>query len=168
VVEFEIIGPFPIPTRTTPSGAKQILIKDFWASLTDKSISSQKGCYVFFVGAGPGSLPWYVGKTKNQKGFEGEIFSADKINKYHSVLMERRRSAPFFYFVKQTRHRGGSKKAIEELETYLIQTAFDRNEDLVNKQKLGKNDWIIKGCVGGGKGSATKVSVAFRQIMGLD
>jgi hypothetical protein len=168
MIEFEILAPVVIPTQATRSGAKRIDPKDFWNIYSNDDFKNLPGCYVFCIKAAKGSLPWYVGKTKNLRGYEGEIFSADKLNKYHSVLMDRSRGIPFFYFVAQNVNRGGNESAIFELETYLIQTAYERNPALINKQKLGKNSRVVRGCVGGGKGTASGRSVSFRQIMGMD
>jgi len=58
-------------------------------------------------------------------------------------------------------------KQINDLETFLIQSAYYKNKKLKNKQKANDPSWCIKGGVRGGKGKAPANAKQFKLMLNL-
>jgi len=162
-------GPFEIPYENHSTGSSKHISKDdrdaFLSSLGD--IAKKQGCYIFSLRAGRGFCPWYVGKAT--KSMVQECMAADKLNYYNDVLFHGYKGKPVMFFVVLP----GTKnkvpvKDIDNMETFLIQSALSENLDLKNVQKT-KNlpQWTIKGVIRSGKGKRTAIEKSFNSMMGL-
>jgi len=168
--ELVVYGPFPVPFESLGKGtSKQIRrehAKEFWTQTTVKDVRGKQGCYVFALGVSRGYTPWYVGKAT--KTFLQEALHDHKLVYYNEVIYKGRKGAPVLFFVA----RPGSlkkipKKQIDNLETFLIQTAVYKNRELKNKQKASVPQWGIRGVARGGRGKAPENAKKFKSMMGL-
>ena len=160
----------PLPYTKEGGVKKRVRRKDaaeFWLQAKAEAVTKKQGCYVFALKVAQGFTPWYVGKAT--KSFRQEVLTDNKINIYTDVMMSGAKGLPFLFFV----HRQGSaakiaKAIIDDLETFLIHRAMDKNEMLANIQKVrGRVGWGIRGVVRGGKGMRSKKAAAFSRLMGL-
>jgi hypothetical protein len=168
---------FEIAYRTVPftkgrsAGSIKRIEKDdiqkFWDNDSAKPLADGIGCYVFGSRAGKGFKPWYVGQSTG--AFKRECFASDKRNKYNGILFKGKKGTPVMFFITVVRRKGPvPKKKIDELETFLIQTARIKNPELINIAKTkDKHDWGIKGIVNAGKGKPSKPAQDFKQMMKL-
>ncbi|MET3414025.1 hypothetical protein [Methylobacterium sp. 1030] len=82
--------------------------------------------------------PWYVGQTRAQAGFRGEVFQPHKLGIYNEYTTERRGTPYMFLFPLLTdsgafsKARASSGDAIDWLERTLIGMAFAKNPLLRN------------------------------------
>ena len=155
---FEIFGPqlVPIHMENNSRRINEKELNDFWIK-TDSDfhsefgkgkISNKNGCYIFCRRIANTIWPYYVGKT--WRGFRDEAFNPYQLNKYNSITGEKGNYVMLFVFKKDSRANESvaSKKIIKELETFLIQTAFVRNSDLLNTHGTKGSEWIISGVTG--------------------
>ena len=128
-----------------------------------------KGCYVFAVRHGRGSTPWYVGKT-SRSGFGAECSTPHKVQKYTEALAEEGSGTPNLYLVVHPTKRGSvSAIAIDQLETFLIQHAFARNNRLLNGTKTQPRWWGVRGLDSiGRKGRVPRAAAELREMLRLD
>ena len=146
MVTFQVFGPFDVDCEISRRGRRALprkvitkeVIRKFWESVAAEHahIASKKGCYVFALRAGRGSMPWYVGKTeKSARTLKQEVFDREKLAKYRTILKRSRRRSPEIYLVVRSEQQGRLGRAIDDLETVLIWAAFHRNKGLLNKRK---------------------------------
>jgi hypothetical protein len=164
-----IFGDIEIPFRTGLGIEKQITcehVAGFWEKPEAMAVREKQGCYVFALRTGRGYCVWYVGKT--EKSFEDECFAASKLNKYNKVLFDGRKGLPVLFFVAPP---GNVRKVpydvCDQVETFLIHAAYEKNPDILNYQKTKIPDWTIAGVYHPGKGAVPRTAKAFRKMMGL-
>lgn len=166
--ELVVHGPFPIPHDAHRKGTSKRITRDhakeFWAQAGARGVRSKHGCYVFALAAGRGFSPWYVGKTT--KTFEQEAFQDHKLIYYNDVIFKGHKGKPVMFFVaKGTGQKRFPENQIDDLETFLIQSAIYKNPALMNKQKTKMGLWGISGVVRGGKGKALANARQFKAMM---
>jgi hypothetical protein len=189
MVEFEIFGPFDTGFEVSGrgrGGPKRKTItkavgKTFWESVAypenGAHVAAKKGCYVFVLSAGRGSMPWYVGKTeKSARTLKREVFDEEKLRKYRAILSRsKRRTAKLFLLVRSAQ-RGRLGRAIDDLETFLIWAASHRNKDILNRRKRDTqparlvriaNSLSIKGFLNARRGAPSSSVRSFEQAMRL-
>lgn len=118
--------------------------------------------------AAKGFTPWYVGKASSY-GLRWECFQPYQLNIYNRVLFNGGKGTPVMFFIASP---GGKnklpQKTLDDLETFLIQSAKYKNPKLSNVQKT-KNlpDWGIAGVLRSGKGKPRGNVSGFRKMMYL-
>lgn len=161
--EFKIFGPFKIE-KTKVGNPIQ---KNALTSIFDKEakgLDKQIGCYIFGIRASQGITPWYVGQTTNC--FKSEIATPPNIVKYNNAFNRVQHGTPVMFFLAHPNKKGPNNlKFIEQLERYLIQSAYEKNPKVENKHGIFDPDWRIGGFLGTGKASRKEVK-AFRRLMG--
>lgn len=168
---FEIFGPYPIDYTGQKTGSVKRIddehVESFWNQAELSILKLKQGCYVFALQSGKGFTPWYVGKST--KGFSKECFQAHKTKHYNNVLYKGIKGKPVMFFACL----GGTKmkapaKVIDEMETYLIQSALFKNKEIRNLAKT-KNvpTWGILGVIRSGKGRPSKLASTFSKLMGI-
>jgi hypothetical protein len=112
-------------------------------------------------------MPWYVGKTTGN--FEGEIFQAHKIKKFHSALIRTLKGSPVLFLVSCPPKKGPvNAKSIDQLESTLIRMAKSENPYLLNSQKIPRETWSITGVYRSKSGKPSKSAVAFKRLLNFD
>ena len=168
MANFEVFGPFPVPTTRATAGRLITPddVRDFWAEITPASLADACGCYVFTLGTGRPVVPFYVGKSTRE--FKKEIFTPHKRLRYHEALATSRRRKPFMYLLRYPgRPSNKAKSAIAKLEKFLISTAAAANPDLVNVKGTRTPKWSIKGVLRARAGKPSAAAASFKGIMGL-
>jgi hypothetical protein len=163
---FVIKGPFEVPVRKEKVGriVTTEQANEFWTLHT--SMQNDVGCYVFGFKAAKGLKPMYIGKAT--KSFKQEIFTDNKRNKYNEALAKQAKGRPVIFFVTLEKTAGRiNKTAIDEAESFLIQTGLVANKNLLNDKKTAVEKWSIKGVIRSGQGQSTKAAQAFKQCLGL-
>ncbi len=164
---FSLEGPFVVPV-TKGAGGRRIgkdNVRDFWCE--HEELADDVGCYVFGIRAAKGYRPWYVGKAT--KNFRHEVFAPHKLSHhYNEVLIHTGKGTPVIFLAALERAKGRAPtNQIDNLETFLIQTAVRKNSELSNIQKRKEARWELKGVIRSKRGSSTKESVEFKKLMGL-
>ena len=168
--ELIVLGPYSIPCERHAKGtSKQITnenAKSFWEQEKIKQVAMKQGCYIFALKNGKGFTPWYVGKAT--KNFKREALHPTKLIHYNEVTFKDRRGTPVFFLVaKPANLKTIPKKQIDDLEIFLIQTAYYKNPKLKNKQNANEPSWSIAGVVRGGKGKASINAKQFKLMLNL-
>ncbi len=165
MAEFTVAGPFRMPSDQR-AGGKKLHYAKFWKQSDEiGGLRKECGVYVFAVKAGKGYTPWYVGKAT--KSFGQECFSPTKRVKFYNALAEYKQATPVLFFVRHPKKPGKTnEKEIEQIESFLIQLAAEKNENLQNVQKKKGPDWSIAGVIRGKKGKPTKSAREFRKAIG--
>lgn len=163
---FVIKGPFDVPVKTDKAGrlitTEQAI--GFWKD--HEVIQSEVGCYVFGFRAAKGFKPMYVGKAT--KNFKQEVFTDHKRNKYNQALAAQAKGTAVLFFVALEKTSGPvNKKAIDEAESFLIQSGLTANNKLLNDKKTAVEKWSIKGVLRAGQGKPSKAAQDFKQCLGL-
>ena len=156
--ELVVFGPFAIPFDRQGKGTSKRISKEnakaFWEMEGPSAVAEKQGCYVYALKAGKGFMPWYAGKAT--KTFKQEALHPTKLQHYNDVIFKGRKGTPVLFFVSKP---GNQKKIpkgqIDDIETFLIQSAYYKNPLLKNTQKTKVPEWSIKGLVRGGKGKAS-------------
>jgi hypothetical protein len=163
-------GPYELPHDSSGRGTSKRIershAEEFWAQPELDKIRGKQGCYVFALGVSGGFTPWYVGKTT--KSFQQESMRDHKLVYYNEVVFKGNKGTPVMFFVA----RPGSltkipRAQIDNLETFLIQTAVFKNPGLKNKKKAVLPRWGIRGVVRGGKGKSSARAKVFKSMIGL-
>ena len=166
-----VYGPYRIPFERHSTSRKRKMIlaehgRMFWEKLKDKQILKKQGCYVFALQAGRGATPWYVGKSG--KSFQQECFASHKLNRYNAALFAGKQGTPVLFFVALPGKKSKvAVRVINDIETYLIQTAKLANPKLLNKSKSKSPKWGISHVVRGGKGKANRSEGTFCNMLSL-
>lgn len=188
---FSVYGPFNIPVEKAGGGSLKLSAeckkKAFWdsdsalANLKDKS-----GVYVFAIktkGA-KNPKPFYVGQTGKRKrklkkktgkekrghpkrGFKGEVFTTTNVNKYNDALNDYKTGKAKLYLITKVDGKV-NRNYIEQLETFLINVAAEKNPQLRNTQKRVFYKWRIKGVFNAKKGEKQKEARELRAVLGLE
>jgi hypothetical protein len=142
-MRFDTYGPFPVATVDRVVKGSQ---KGFWTDVDAHAmyydyksgeLAQAIGCYALVM-YGRTYRPWYVGQTRAQAGFKGEIFQPHKLKIYTEYTSERRGTPYMFLFPLMTdggafsRAHASSKGVIDWLERTLIGMAFAKNPLLRN------------------------------------
>lgn len=143
--------------------------------LKDKVESPMSGLYVFVISQKGGvGIPWYVGKTeiKAQGSLVKEAFENDKLRKYARALAEEGSgAADLFFLVPQDLKRD----KIQELETFLIWLALQRNPRLINEIKVQLTPMQLQrhflrheitGVMNSGRGKPKEEAKRFKKMIG--
>ena len=170
-VELIVHGLFDIPYDSPGHGTSKRIdrerAKEFWVSDDVKRIRSKQGCYIFALASGKGFQPWYIGKAS--KSFHQEALHDHKLVYYNDVIYMGRRGKPVLFFVARA---GAAKKVpkaqLDNLETFLIQSAVYKNPDIKNKNKTRTPLWGIKGVIRGGRGKLPSNARRFKSMMRID
>lgn len=162
---FEVSQLFPLPYNS----ANQWIEVDKCDATFFEGEKSQYidavGCYVFFIRAGRGHTPYYVGKTN--KSFVQEAFNDRNLLNFFMTALKGK-GTPHICFVKCQDKKGPvPSKIIDEVETYLIEKAYAKNKDLINKRKIPNTTWAISGVYRSDPGQPSKDAVKFKDMMGI-
>jgi hypothetical protein len=167
-MDFDVAGPFELSRH----GAKQIITKTSLKELKpeleawEEGLSDACGCYVFALKAGKGYTPYYVGQAC-KRSIVDEALNPSNREKYNEVLGESKGTPMLFLipmltptgkFRKKTQAEG-KLEAVDFLERYLITTAIEKNENLINNKetRFMRNIHVV-GFFNATKGEATKAS----------
>ena len=164
--EFEVLGPFEIPML---GRATQIAVDDKVArtKLAENVFGKRRGCYVFCLTSRGRSIPWYVGKAAKQT-FAEEIFNTSNCVKYGKALAKSGRGKPELYFVASPNKQGRlNEKAIDKLETRLVEYCGSVNSDILNEKKSKIYQLRIVGVINTRQGRPSKAATAVSKMMGL-
>lgn len=166
--DLRVIGPINIDYQK--AGSRKNIgenhVKSFFEKEGFRSISEKQGCYVFALKAGLGFTPWYVGKTK--KSMKKECMADGKLKYYNPILFNGKKGKPVMFFIVPPGDKKNiPKQTINEVETFLIQSARSQNKYLKNKKKVKPPNWNIKGVIRGPQGAPGKEAKAFKKMMGL-
>jgi hypothetical protein len=165
MAEFLVRGPYVIPKEKARNGDR-LLYDEFWEEHAElEEYAGKSGVYVFGVRAGRGYTPLYVGKAT--RSFKKECFNPTNKHKYSDAMKDYIRCAPVIFFVVHPSQRGKVNSAmIDEIETFLIQTAYSKNPDIQNIKKTRMPDWSIRGVVRNTTKGASKSATEFRKLIG--
>ena len=167
-------GEFEIPYQLNAKKVKRIAQPEqakFIESLNDEypGLLEKQGVYIFCLRAGKGTLPWYVGKAG--RSLMQEILTSDKLVKYNSILFDRTRGVPVFYFVApKGRGKQVHGKYLPLIEETLIARAYQRNRNLANIRLVSGETWVIDGVMGGvgRRRTLAEEEREFSRIMGIE
>jgi hypothetical protein len=138
----------------------------FLKKIDEHGLSSKNGCYIFAIRAGRGYRPWYVGKAT--KSMKQECMAIASQRHYNAVLANGTKGTPVMFFVVPEGNKNKvSARLCEDLETFLIQSAYNANSEIRNIQKTKVPEWSIKGLIRSGKGRRTKIQTSFKKMMGI-
>jgi len=163
MIIFEPFGPCEIPVEKPASSR---LIKEDLSGFWERygNIASRVGCYVYAIKTGRAIVPFYVGMTT--KTFQEECFTSHKLNHYHRAMGYYSRGKPVISFLVYPLHPGPvNKKAIIELENFLLQAGMAVNPALRNIRGCIEPCWGIKGIVRSGPGARSKDAHDFAKMM---
>ena len=162
--------PIEIPFKKASAGSSKHIDKDhkkeFLKRLEAAGLGPKQGCYVFALRAAQGFCPWYVGKST--KSMRQECISPHPLGHYNAVLFEGRKGKPVLFVVSPSGAKNKVPKDVcDDVETFLIQSAYSENPGLRNVQKKKVPEWAIKGVIRSGKGKPTGETTKFKKMMGL-
>ncbi len=168
VIKFKVHGPISIPYKENEKRSKHISVadaKEFWLEI-DKSLAKERGCYVFCLKYRGKVIPYYIGKAC--KSFSQEVFTSHKLTKFNEALHASPSSKPVIYFVVHPKQKGKTNEsAIDELETYLIQSAIMINPEIKNIHKTVGRKWTISNVIDQVPGRTREDEKSFSKSMGL-
>ncbi len=163
---FSVSKCFRVPVKKGPKGYfldASTICKEFFVGGAE-TYSKLVGCYVFVTHTSRGFRPWYVGRTK--KSFGQECFQSHKIAKFNKAINSVRKGTPMMFFVSPNKGTAPDT-IIAEIETYLIQRAYQKNKQLLNTQKIKGPFWCINGVKNSPQGKPSKTARAFKTMMGI-
>jgi hypothetical protein len=174
-MRFDIHGPFELDrSRNGLIAASANDRRDFWGWVDEHvpGLSGACGCYVFAIQASRGTLPWYVGKAERQS-FSRECLTSHKINHFNNAIAGRR-GKPILVFLPQLTKKGNFRKpttttrrAISELESFLIGMAISRNPKILNtKGTRMLRELTVEGFLNSDRGKSGISARTLRGILG--
>ena len=168
--ELAVEGPYSIPFESQERGTSKRITRDnakqFWSQDGLSRVGSRQGCYVFALAVSRGYTPWYVGKAT--KSFRQESLHDHKLVHYNEVIYKGHKGKPVMFFVARAGTRTKIPKSqIDDLETFLIQCAMYKNQDLRNKQKTKTPLWGIRGVLRGGRGKSPENAKRFKSMLNI-
>ena len=160
-------GPFKIPVERG-SGGRRLLVNAFWERNRDvERLSEERGCYVFAISTGGGTLPHYIGQAT--KSFAKEAFNPSNLRKYYDALAGYRAGRPVLFLVVHPRRKGTvNSRRISQVENFLIQAGWARNRDLQNVKGIHRPKWVIQGVVRSTVGKPTRAARTFKCVFGVE
>lgn len=147
MIEFEIQGPFEIPFTKGPGG-RIVHWDEFWRTneIEEAEVKGAKGVYVFAWRASKGYTPWYVGSATKTFGQEATSDRNQKI--YLEIMSGYKSGTPVLFFVVHPAQRGkANRKAILEIEDFLIPFCAKANKALKNVHGNRAPSWRINGFI---------------------
>ncbi|MCL2831438.1 MAG: hypothetical protein FWD77_12000 [Betaproteobacteria bacterium] len=166
MASFTVKGPFDVPAPKH-AVARHISAeegKQFWGEHPD--LADECGCYLFAFRASQGYKPIYVGKAT--KSFSQEVFASHKLDKYNQGLVSIKKGTPVLFFVSLDKTRGRiNESAIDEVESFLIQSGIVANKSLLNSRKTKVESWSISGVVRAGAGQPSDAAKELCQCLKL-
>lgn len=159
--------PFDHKTRRVDDGPE---LKAFLHDHKDEL--DKVGCYIF-AGVPKNkrkAIPIYIGKTA-KLNFGKRCFMPDERDRLNHFLSNSRGDKLWMYLVTYPTRKGkNNNKAIDELETTLIQWGVEVNPDLYNAKKITQASWGIYGVLRSTDKRARKgkSATAFRELFQLD
>ena len=166
--DLEVRGPFFVPYTLSAKKIKQIDTKEaktFWDADETKAVGAKQGVYVFALKAAKGYRSVYIGKAG--RSFKGEIFQPHKLKTYAHEFSEGAKGTPCFFFVcPKGMHKKVPIGICDEIETFMIQLAIQKNPRLRNDRKTKLADWSIAGLVRSTGKPSAKAS-AFAKLIGM-
>jgi hypothetical protein len=160
LAEFSVFGAFELVLYKGSSGrvidpeaSRSSIEEQMDEQYPNDNLHLKPGCYVFATrtgGRGSKSgcyLPWYVGKAKKQSLLK-ESLGNHQIQHYGRVLADYERCTPVVFLVAKS--APGHVKAVDDgmltqMETRLIEYAFERNPHLRNDRKVPRLGFAIQG-----------------------
>jgi hypothetical protein len=164
MAEFNVGGPFDVPLGqgTHHKYIDEKVAKDFWKE--NEVIAKLRGCYVLAMRASKGYKPFYVGKAT--KNFDQEVFADHKLKKISRQLADTKKGTLVLFLVSLKLTKGAvNKVAIDQAETYLIQTALAANDGLLNDRKTKEESWSINGVFKSRQGKPTKSAQELKRAL---
>ena len=187
---FTVYGPFDIPVENAKGGSIRLSpgckTKAFWDTETEVAdLKDKSGVYVFAIKTkkAMNPIPFYVGQTGKRKrkgksksvngkrsllkrGFEAEVFTTTNVNKYNHALSDYKNAKAKLYLI--TKIQGKVNRVyIEQLETFLINVAAERNDELRNTQKRVVYKWRVKGLFKAKPGEKQRSARELKAVLGL-
>jgi hypothetical protein len=179
ISHFKTYGKFEIqfPKNDLSQDEMKKLKRAFWVNVQNVAdIKNEFGIYIFYRLHMPKWTPLYVGKAEGKKGFEQEVFAPSKLLKYYEAIFSKKHKKTgkygFFFLVldrtlssgKKGKVKDYNRKAIGELETYLIHQGYIKNPDILNyhQTEINMPVWEIDGEKG--QGNKSKQFKDFRSI----
>lgn len=165
VADFKVLKIEKLPLDETRKMIADDKLGGFWGSHSPTAASV--GCYVFAVSKRGGYVePWYVGKAT--KSFKQEVFSTDKQLKFAKMLNKDSGKAELYLLQLEKQKGPTNRKAIGELEDFLIEVGFKKNPKLLNKRGKPVLLFSIRGVLPAKQGEAkAKAAKKFRAAMDL-
>jgi hypothetical protein len=147
MTKFATYGPFLLHVKRRGRGY-QISYAGFWkADATRKALSAKRGVYLFGIRAGKGFTPIYVGRA-TKTAFRTECFNPVNRKKYRSGIQSYKKCTPVLLLVVHPKKKGRyNRKAIDEIETFLVQLCAEKNPRLENLRKRRVPKWSIEGVI---------------------
>ena len=166
LTNFAVKGPVKVPVKRHKGGSVIDTAKLEAFSKAAKT-AERNGCYVFAISAGKGgTAPWYVGKTT--KDCRRECFTNDKMTRYLNTLAHYRAGTALLFFLVAPNANTAPQK-IDELERFLIETAWAANAELLNQKGKKELTWAIPGVTKSiGKGAVPKPVKGLRKTLRLE
>ena len=162
---FQVSGPFNVPVYQGANG-RIVREEDGAEFFSDHPAHSKKrGCYVFAMRSGGGITPTYVGKAT--KSFGQECFQGHKLSKCNQTLVDYVKGTLVLFFFEAPLGSKPPKTQIDQLETFLIQTALSANPYLLNIKKTKQELWSITGILRSGSGKPSKAALAARSMLAI-
>lgn len=162
---FRVRGPFKIPCEGKSNRYIEPGCPRFWTNPRAGRFAEERGCYLFAIRAGKGYRPVYVGKTKNS--FEKECFAFHKTAAHYQRALDGK-GTPVMFLLVLGRGKGPiNKRAVGQVESFLIQIAVAKNRRLSNVKGTKQEEWEIMGVIRGGRGKVSEDARLFRKALGL-
>lgn len=132
-----------------------------------RKFTEAQGCYVFGIRAGKGYKPVYVGKTTLQTLGE-EVLSDGTVGKINRALLRNKKGTLVVAFVIPENKPGPNpSKLIDEVESVLIQYAYQKNPEIENENGIYQCAWFIDGVLNCPQGKPRDESRIFRRLVGI-
>jgi hypothetical protein len=150
--EFEAYGPHEVPVQQSHRWVDEDRLGTWWSETDRVDLANRRGCYVFAMRHGRGTLPAYVGMTAVQR-FRSECFSPRNLKELNKLLAATHGTL-VLYLVAPVGAGPTGKETIKDLERYLIGLAAVRNPNLINikGKDVPRPLWTMPG-IGGGEAS---------------
>ena len=164
---------FDIPFVKLTKGYRKVDETTFWKNVDHKvpGIKNAKGAYIFALRRSKGYMPFYVGKTN--KSFGQEVLQSHKWRHYMNCINDEFGTPIILFIAARTTKTGkfstnDNDTLFQWLETYLINLALTRNNNLLNTSKTRFIKEIsIPDLLNSPKGASTKESRILKQMLGF-
>jgi hypothetical protein len=178
-VELEVFGPFELQTEKVGKTRMVTMSAFDLVALAHQqypkhAFDKKRGCYVFALRNGRGSMPYYIGKAQSQELCK-EALTPDKLTKYNRQLAKKQ-GTPVLYFVASAREGDNILAAtvVKELERELIDFCYSANPDgIINSHHVAaaRGRFRVAGVpwmgAGRAQGKPSKTAREFNQLFGI-